>query len=519
MGYLELVEPFHAPASRDLLGTLFDQYRAMRQRIESVAGIVSGEMGAAVAYFLTGNNGALNGSRYAPAVDELFKPEGAVAALNADFWRRTLALTDVYECMPQARRDEWDKQIREMTVPDFTEDAVIPTVETFLASREQFLAERVDGIFRALSGNHVTNQPEGFGKRMILEYVFSDWGGVQWSRSGTINDLRCVIARFMGRDDPRTSQTSSDLTRMRKVTGEWHTLDGGALRVRVYMKGTAHLEVHPDMAWRLNAILHQLHPRAIPASARMKPAKPPKAFAMMQRPLPFEVVAILGDCLGRSGNTATISGYNADQNKSAAKEACRVLESIGGVRTDCSYAPQYEFGYDVREVLDAIVLSGCIPDKVSHQYYPTPERIAREAVEMARVQVGHECLEPSAGQGAIAALLPSPVCVEASSLHCRILRAKGLEVHEADFLQWAKSAPQFDRIVMNPPYSEGRWRMHVEAGCGLLAEGGRLVAIVPASARGKELMPGYSHEWSQVFAGEFADTSMDVAIVAMERAA
>lgn len=516
MSELVVSEPFHAPVSRDLLGTLFDQYRAMRQRIELVGEAVGGEMSAAVKYYLSGNSKALNGSRYTVEVSELFDVGGAVASLNADFWRRTLALTDVYECMPQARRDEWDKSIMEMTTPDFTEEAVVPTIESFLESRERFLAERVDGIFRALSGNHVTNEPQGFGKRMILEYVFNEWSSVQWSKSGTINDLRCVIARFMGRDEPRTCQTSNDLRRIREsATGEWHTLDGGALRVRVYKKGTAHLEVHPDMAWRLNAILHQLHPYAIPASARMKPTKAPKAFAMMQRPLPFEVLAILDDCMNRNGTVSI--GYSHRENKAACKEAARVLESIGGVRDGDTFA----FGYDPRDVIDAIVLSGCIPDKVSHQFYPTPESIAREAVEMARIGESHECLEPSAGIGHIADLLPKERtrCVEISPLHCGVLRAKGYDVHEGDFLRHAKHAAQFDRIVMNPPYSEGRWRAHVEAAAGLLPDGGRLVAIVPASARGKEIVPGFTHEWSREFAGEFADTSMAVAIVAMERTA
>lgn len=516
MSAIEIIEPFHAPVSRDLLGSLFDQYNAMRRRIEAVADAVGGEMRAAVQYYLKGNSNALNGSRYTVAVSELFDAEGAVAALNADYWRRTLALTDVYECMPQARRDEWDKSIMEMTTPDFTEDAVVPTIESFLDSRERFLAERVDGIFRALSGNHVTNEPQGFGKRMILEYVFNDWASVQWSKSGTINDLRCVIARFMGRDEPRTCQTSNDLRMIReRGTGEWNTLDGGALRIRVYMKGTAHLEVHPDMAWRLNAILHQLHPYAIPASMRVKPPKPPKAFAMMQRPLPFEVVAILGDCMNRDGSVAI--GYAYRDNKPACKEAARVLESIGGVRD----GDKFSFGYDAREVIQSIVLSGCIPDKASHQYYPTPESIAREAVEMAKIGEGHECLEPSAGIGHIADLLPRDrtTCVEISPLHCGVLRAKGHEVHEGDFLKYAANGPEFDRIVMNPPYSEGRWLAHVTTAAKLLPEGGRLVAIVPASARGKELVPGMAHEWSREFAGEFADTSMAVAIVAMERAA
>lgn len=80
---------------------------------------------------------------------------------------------------------------------------------------------------------------------------------------------------------------------MAKATGEWHVVDGGALRIRVYKKGTAHLEVHPDMAWRLNHALAHLYPLAIPAQHRQRPARRAKDFPLMQRLLPFEVLDLI----------------------------------------------------------------------------------------------------------------------------------------------------------------------------------------------------------------------------------
>jgi 16S rRNA G1207 methylase RsmC len=140
---------------------------------------------------------------------------------------------------------------------------------------------------------------------------------------------------------------------------------------------------------------------------------------------------------------------------------------------------------------------------------------------MADIGPDHVCLEPSAGLGGLADLMPKThtVCVEVSPLHCKVLEAKGHKVECADFIEWSKRPWQFGRIVMNPPYSEGRWMAHLEAAARLLATDGRLVAVLPASARGKALIEGYTHEWSEVFANEFAGTSVSVAIVAMERAA
>ena len=36
----------------------------------------------------------------------------------------------------------------------------------------------------------------------------------------------------------------------RTRAGEWIAIDGGALRLKAFQKGTIHLEIHPDMAWR-----------------------------------------------------------------------------------------------------------------------------------------------------------------------------------------------------------------------------------------------------------------------------
>lgn len=63
--------------------------------------------------------------------------------------------------------------------------------------------------------------------------------------------------------------------------------------VRAYLKGTAHLEVHPEMAWRLNMILANLYPMAIPPQFRQKPKRAPKDFVLMDNPLPFAVLSQL----------------------------------------------------------------------------------------------------------------------------------------------------------------------------------------------------------------------------------
>lgn len=539
MSHIDLVEQaaaelvdetaqFFAPVSADLFTELLGQYMNMRARIESMAEMMTGEAAGAVSYFIEGNQDSY--SRYAPSVDKLFNLKGGIAALNAAYWSKTLALTDVLDLMPQKRRDEWNKTIREMTAPDFTEEAVRPTITELLNMRAVFLSERVDGIFRGLSGEHVTNAPEAFGKRMIFSGVLGH-GSVYHNPRGLVNDLRCVVAKFMGRDEPKYSASEALIEALKGNWGKWVTIDGGALRIRLYMKGTAHLEVHPDMAWRLNSILANLYPLAIPAEFRQRPAKKAKTFAMMGRPLPFAVLEILHS-LGlvrefvgekRFDSKAVVVpnarqfGYQ-DRDKAAAAEAVRVLESIGGTQVS---AGVFQFDYDPTEVLSEIVTSGCIPDQKAHQFYPTPEKLARIAVELADIGPADQVLEPSAGQGGIADCLPKDrtTCIEIAPLNCTVLRAKGHTVIEADFLSWAMTAPKFDRIVLNPPFADGRAKLHTEYASALLTPGGCLVAILPASMRGKDFLPGFDCEWSRIFENEFSGTSVSVVMLKATREA
>lgn len=517
VGVIDDAQEFFAPVASDMLDGLIGQYRAMRQRVEQVAETVTGETAGAIGYFLTGN-GSDSNRRSMPSVEKLFEVDGAIASLNAAYWSKTLALTDVLDMMPQARRDEWNKSITEMTTPDYTEEAVRPTIESLLAMRAQFLAERVDGIFRGLSGEHVTNSPMAFGKRMIIGYMLSDYGGVSYQRAGLVNDLRAVIAKFMGRDEPNYSASSRLIETLKSNWGQWTTIDGGAIRIRLYKKGTAHMEIHPDMAWRLNSVLAHLYPMAIPAENRAKPKKRVKEFQMMQRPLPFAVLEILAACRPRREETrVTFNLFK--ENRFIWAEAGRVLCGIGGVETSPNV---FDFDYAPGKVLDEIITSGCIPDQKTHQFYPTPENVAQAAIELAQIGENDYCLEPSAGQGGLADLMPKErtTCIELSALHCQILEAKGYRTVCSDFLK-VDDLIHYDRIVMNPPFADGRSVAHIEAASRLLNIDGRLVAILPASMKGKPVnfAGKWTYEWTQVYDNEFAGTSVAVVILCAVRLA
>ncbi len=117
----------------------------------------------------------------------------------------------------------------------------------------------------------------------------------------------------------------------RERRGEWVTLDGGAMRLRVYGNGNAHLEVHPEMAWRLNAVLASIYPTAIAEPNRRRPrTKAPKDFVFFSRPLPFPAI----ECLtgGRFGQDRVFSLCYDAADSPGYDDACGVLETLGGTR-------------------------------------------------------------------------------------------------------------------------------------------------------------------------------------------
>ena len=433
--------------------------------------------------------------------------------------------------MPNDRRIEWNKQITEMDTPDFEDDTVRANLSELLFSKEKFFSERVGGIFRSLSGEHITNRPEGFSKRMIINRVYDEYGYVSYERSGYIDDLRKVIAKFMGRDPEGSRNTDKLLKVARERSGTWLTVDGGALRLKAFLKGTLHLEIHQDMAWRLNDILAFLYPAAIPAQHRQKPRDKNKVSDLLTELLPFSVLAELSDLVTERHEPYRSSRWNEEREPvttnplnrrfknimdfdiSVRNKSEEVLISLGGVKMKKNAFTWFEFDYDPETTIQDILLCGAVPDVKTHQFYPTRIELATKLLDDVAICDGEKCLEPSAGTGGLADMMPKEqtTCIEVSPLRCRILEAKGHQVINDDFLSWAaQTSERFDVVVMNPPFSEGRAVSHVRSAAELVKAGGRLGAILPAGSERKDLLPGWVCNWSDVQKGMFAGANVSV---------
>lgn len=202
----------------------------------------------------------------------------------------------------------------------------------------------------------------------------------------------------------------------------------------------------------------------------------------------------------------------------------KVLETAGGKWNRSAQA--HTFTTDPRPALGLAVEKGAILDvKKATQAFYTPMGVARQVVAHASVE-GKAVLEPSAGHGALAdacmvAGARSVVCVESdpqSAHHLR--RTFTFEVIEGDFLK--QSPTQFDRVVMNPPFTAGQDIAHVTHAFQFLRPGGRLVAIMSPSwqtAQNKKatafrsFVEQHGRVAEQVEAGAFKESGTNIATV------
>lgn len=167
------------------------------------------------------------------------------------------------------------------------------------------------------------------------------------------------------------------------------------------------------------------------------------------------------------------------------------------------------------------------------QLFPTPPELAARMVELAEIPDGARVLEPSAGTGQILGLAVhgrkvEAVAVELNEAAARMLRVQrdagaynGAEIHCADFLQCNGDLGTFDRILMNPPFANADDVKHIMHARGMLAEGGRLVAICANGPRQRAALQPIAREWIDLPPGTFKEsgTGVNTALIVIEGAA
>lgn len=177
----------------------------------------------------------------------------------------------------------------------------------------------------------------------------------------------------------------------------------------------------------------------------------------------------------------------------------KVLKALGGKWN--KGAGGHVFASGIGEQLATALADGHVVDvkKTLEQFF-TPAGLADRMVTLARIKPGDLVLEPSAGNGALLR------AIRAAGAACRAYEIDpalrdGLR---AEFFPWLSGSmpaellrqadavggdfmlvdaePEFDAVVMNPPFSRNQDVRHVRRAFDWLRPGGRLVAIMSEHA-------------------------------------
>lgn len=196
------------------------------------------------------------------------------------------------------------------------------------------------------------------------------------------------------------------------------------------------------------------------------------------------VLAVLSTALV-SGNQVTLVGH---LDRALYQRTDKVLQAAGG-KWDRK-AKAHVFDTDAETRIDQIITTGeVVVPKDEYNYFPTPKKVVARLMKLACIKEGMSCLEPSAGQGAIAQAMEDEggtvTCCELMPTNNEILRDMGFPMRGLDFLQ-LPADPTFDRVVMNPPFAKQADIHHVKHAHKFLAPGGLLVAVMSAGVLFRE---------------------------------
>ncbi|PHS59284.1 MAG: hypothetical protein COB03_03045 [Alteromonas sp.] len=172
------------------------------------------------------------------------------------------------------------------------------------------------------------------------------------------------------------------------------------------------------------------------------------------------------------------------------------LQRMGIVSTPMLRAALLEYDAITRSVQPAkrsnklkkqIELSKFQGQYKENDFFNSTPIVAKQVMELAEIEEGMSVFEPSAGVGSLADAAAEVVGkdnVDTNELANGLreyLTEQGYRPTSADFLTMNPSA-DYDRIIMNPPFSKGQEARHVAHAYRFLKPGGRLVAVTSSMA-------------------------------------
>lgn len=193
--------------------------------------------------------------------------EHAIKKIDAAAWDRLMRESGMMTFMDTQARRAWSEKIYSAQTPELTVENVQATFEQLRDARGEIFDRGVVNCFRQLSWHHKTNQPQKFGKRIIMTLRYSS-GGIR--NESSLDDLNRVFCLLDGKPEPdHRSGLGARLSGYEREHRLWEkafAFDDHYMAIKVFKNGRAHITfLRPDLVDKMNKILAKHHPNALPA--------------------------------------------------------------------------------------------------------------------------------------------------------------------------------------------------------------------------------------------------------------
>ncbi|MGX5885576.1 DUF4942 domain-containing protein, partial [Burkholderia gladioli] len=182
-------------------------------------------------------------------------------------WDYLLSESGLRTFMDAKAREQWNRQISEGDVPEFTVVNIEATFSQLYGARGDMFERGVLACFRRLSWNYRTNEPFKFGKRIIVRCLLSS-GSPNHRVTNELDDLIRVFSILDGKPEPDHRHGAyvlvSDGRQARRNEAE-----NDYFHLRWFKNGNGHLTFkRTDLVEKMNQILAKHHPNALAAEVR-----------------------------------------------------------------------------------------------------------------------------------------------------------------------------------------------------------------------------------------------------------
>lgn len=347
-------------------------------------------------------------------------------------------------------------------LPEPTVENVVSTIEYFTAEFGNIFRRGIANVFSQLDRRFRTHDGFKIGSRIILRYVFDDWGNL---RHGKIRDILIDVERIFcildGKFDENFRSALEALKESRRGGGfepRQSVAETEYFTIRGYKNGNAHMWFkRDDLVERVNKILAEWYGEVI-GDARQEEVDPLKE---------------------KKTTPAKFYGFYPTPEETA----LRVIDRLPLYRRP---------GEPPLRILEPSAGTG----------------------NLARLVAKEQTAYSSQGPYTYRHIVD---CVEIQPHLAEALRNEGIygRVFQYDFLQLTPDVTGlYDRIIMNPPFDRERDIDHVTHALDFLKPGGTLVAIMSAGTEFREtkkskafrnLMEQMKASWYDLPPGSFSE--------------